>query len=67
MFASRTLDYCKPLYLALLEHVRAHLVIDAGAGVTLPGSALAPDQVLRFALHCLADTVTTHHAPARAQ
>lgn len=47
--------------------MRAHLVIDAGAGVTLPGSALAPNQVLRFALHCLADTVTTHHAPVRAQ
>ena len=52
--------------LALLEHVRAHLVVDAGAGVTLPGAALTPDQVLRFALHCLADSIATHPAPARA-
>ena len=53
--------------LALLEHVRAHLVLDVGAGVTLRGSALAPEEVLRFALHCLADGVGSHHAPTRAQ
>ena len=53
--------------LALLEHVRAHLVLNVGAGVTLRGSALAPEEVLRFALHCLADGVGSHHAPTRAQ
>ena len=53
--------------LALLEHVRAHLVLDVCAGVTLRGSALAPEEVLRFTLHCLADSVGSHHAPTRAQ
>jgi len=53
--------------LALLEHVRAHLVIDAGVGVTLPGSALAPDQILRFALLYLAGCVTSHHPSSLAQ
>ena len=54
--------------LALVEHVRTHLELDAGAGVTLPGSALAPAQVLRLALHFLAGSVASHHdAPALAQ
>ena len=53
--------------LALVDHVRAHLVIDDGASVTLLGSALSPDQVLLLRLALAGGDVACHHAPALTQ
>ena len=47
--------------LALVEHVRTHLGLDADAGVNLPGSVLAPSQVQRLAPHFLAGSVASHN------